>query len=666
MNYDDAQIAQLATSLSPRYSLIRVALSSQPVAQWTRQLKDFVLAISQKESDGEHTPAAIIRPGEQNGITRSVDYEPGSNRFIIKFPYDPMENMRVMDFVPGVHFIKTIQGWVVPASLINAEAIKHFTEDRAYTFTPPCQSHLIEMFKTAKELKQASHRFDGSTRQLGNILLRPFQVCGVEYAQRVERALIADQPGVGKTFQGLGFLDAVNGFPGLIVPPASYKYGWLDEIKRALPNRTTLVCNSQSHLQMSSLWQTYDLYVINYDLLSGGYTDDTKKVLVLSDVAQAIKDRGIKAIVCDEAHYIANEHAQRSQAVFMMAEGVKWRLALTGTPGERPVKLVGILQFLDRIKDFGNKTKFKQRYCGLKQIRTNTKKGTAWTANEGHNLPELNELMRSTFMILRRKKDVLDELPDLTRTLIRVDLSNRREYEEAEYDIVAYIRRIAYEDQKFRESLPTDWTPEQREIAIREYANDKERKAKRAQVIIKLNALRRLCAKGKLSSSQDWITSFREGEQKLVVFAFFRESQEELLKFCPTAERVFGTDSALTRNSAVKRFQELDAAREIICSISAAAEAITLTAASDVLVTELPWGADKDDQIVGRCHRSGQKNCVNAYYIVGNDSVDIDTYDLIQEKRQMRDAMLGADVDESEESFVDALMDKILARYTGR
>ena len=74
-----------------------------------------------------------------------------------------------------------------------------------------------------------------------------------------------------------------------------------------------------------------------------------------------------------------------------------------------------------------------------------------------------------------------------------------------------------------------------------------------------------------------------------------------------------------------------------------------------MLFLELDWTPAKHDQAEDRCHRIGQVDAVNAYYLLAADTVDEAISVLLERKR----ALIGAVTDgqpEDEESVVDALV----------
>jgi SNF2 family DNA or RNA helicase len=74
-----------------------------------------------------------------------------------------------------------------------------------------------------------------------------------------------------------------------------------------------------------------------------------------------------------------------------------------------------------------------------------------------------------------------------------------------------------------------------------------------------------------------------------------------------------------------------------------------------VAFLELDWTPAKHDQAEDRCHRIGQQDAVNAYYLLAADTVDETISTLLERKR----AVIGAVTDgreEDEEGVVDALV----------
>ena len=68
---------------------------------------------------------------------------------------------------------------------------------------------------------------------------------------------------------------------------------------------------------------------------------------------------------------------------------------------------------------------------------------------------------------------------------------------------------------------------------------------------------------------------------------------------------------------------------------------ITLTKASHVAALELPWTPGIMDQGEDRCHRIGQLDRVNAWYLLARGTLDWAVWDLIANKREIAREALG-------------------------
>ena len=142
-----------------------------------------------------------------------------------------------------------------------------------------------------------------------------------------------------------------------------------------------------------------------------------------------------------------------------------------------------------------------------------------------------------------------------------------------------------------------------------------------------------------------------------MVFARHREIQRALLERFPGALHILGDDSPRARERALRAFQAPDGRGNqlIVCSIEVAGQGLTLTRASNVAFLELDWTPAKHDQAEDRCHRIGQQDAVNAYYLLAAETIDETIATLLERKR----AVIGAVTDgreEDEEGVLDALV----------
>jgi SWI/SNF-related matrix-associated actin-dependent regulator 1 of chromatin subfamily A len=435
--------------------------------------------------------------------------------------------------------------------------------------------------------------------------LKPFQRAGVRYLLAQRRAFLADEQGLGKTIEALATLEADTAYPALVVCPAGLKLNWLREIERWLPGRTAQVLSGNGR---GAAPATTEITVVNYDIVAARL--------------QELRAMNPQALVLDESHHCKNAAAKRTQAVQRLSAAVPRDglvLALTGTPViNRPAELISQLRILGRLEDFGSGVRFGQRFRGP----------------DAHL--RLHWHLRARCFARRLKADVLPQLPAKTRAIVPVELDNEPEYRLAERDVVAWLQ-----------TQPLDLRELDTKVAA----------ALRAERLVRLNALKLLAARGKLRAALTWIHDFCSSGERLIVFAHHREVQRAVLERFPGALHILGDDAHGARDAAVRSFQATDGPDNqlLVCSIEVAGQGLTLTRASNVVFLELDWTPAKHDQAEDRCHRIGQRDAVNASYLLAAGTVDETISALLERKR----AVIGAVTDgraEDEEGVVDALV----------
>ena len=283
-----------------------------------------------------------------------------------------------------------------------------------------------------------------------------------------------------------------------------------------------------------------------------------------------------------------------------------------------------------------------KRYCQAFQSRW------GWDMSGAAHLDELNEKLRATCYVRRNKKDVLTELPPKQRAEVPVQISNRAEYTRAEHELIAWLRDRAQQDKNFLASIRD--LPEEEQKARKEArADDVAQKTQRAEQLVKIEALKQVAARGKLEAAKEWIESFLETGEKLVIFAWHREIVNALAEMF-SCDSITGETSLEKRQAAVDRFQSDPNCRVIALNVQAGGVGLTLTAASNVIFLELGWTPAVMDQATDRVHRIGQTNSVTAWYLLAEQTIDEDISELIESKRQIVNAATDGDFNKKAES----------------
>jgi SNF2 family DNA or RNA helicase len=526
---------------------------------------------------------------------------------IIKFPYDPEIITEVKKLPQRIWDIKK-KHWTAPITI----GVLEFADKYKFDVEDDVRHKIIELTKKSTELLVQSTSTDADINIPSlNGTLMPYQKAGVAYAGSVGRCLIADQMGLGKTVEAIASLEYRDAFPAIIVCPASLKENWKREINKWLPHRTVNILTGKGNIA------NVDVNIVNYDII-GRFVEPIMH----------LKPMGL---VLDESHYVKTSKTKRTEAVRDIAKKVPQSgtvLLLSGTPvTNRPEELVSQLEIMGMLSRFGGKWAFLKRYTNAYH------NGFGWDTKGASNLNELNMKLRQNCYIRRTKDEVLKELPAKTRNVVHVEPSGKgyAEYRKAEGDLLAFLAENGYR------------------------ASDTAEHLKRTTI------LKRLAADAKMEAVVEWIDSFLEScDRKLVVFGHNVAIVDSLASKYGNL-RVSGQDSMEDRQKAVDAFQNDPKARVIVLNLQAGGVGLTLTAGSDVCFVQQGWTPGEHDQAEDRCHRIGQKNSVQAWYLIGVNTIDEDIYDLIDAKRAIVDAVTEGD-EVQQASVVGDLMKRLYAK----
>ena len=470
------------------------------------------------------------------------------------------------------------------------------------------------------------------------MLLQPYQyqLEGVQYAVEKKRCILGDQPGLGKTLQAIctvvkAHREAViygESFPTLVVCPAALKVNWQREFKK-FAGLNAIILDDSNRQTWHSFYDCKkadgsplcEVFITNYESLKKFFVKRVSEggKLTMKGILFDERVNLFKSVIIDESHKCKSGKTQQGKFVEGLCKGKRFVLALTGTPVvNNNTDLIQQLKILGRLEDFGGYSRFVERYCdGPKQAS---------------NVKELNWRLWNCCFFRREKSKVLTQLPDKTRQYLQIDITNMKEYQSAESDIVKYLKQ---------------------------YKNASDAQVQRSMngaVMVKMGLLKQISARGKIKAVSEFIHDVIDGGEKLIVFGYLKEVIAELKKEFPNAVTVTGSDNISQKQFAVDSFQNNPDCKLIILNYKSGGTGLTLTASSRVAFIEFPWTFSDCEQAEDRAHRNGQKNNVNCYYFLGKDTIDKYMYDVIQTKKNIANGVTGTD-DQVEENMVNLAMD---------
>lgn len=429
--------------------------------------------------------------------------------------------------------------------------------------------------------------------------LYPFQVDGVEFLLNNPRAILADEPGLGKTYQALV---AARGAT-LIIAPAAFKNIWSDAIEEC-----------QQLLDPGVSFTIVSYHQVNGKSESGKLTDYLKPEL----------NKPWSTVIIDESHHLKNRKTKWTVAIFKLKTDRLY--LLTGTP----------------IPNWSH-----ELYCLLRLLFPGDKRftsywrwvGTWFEAKDnpwgGQTIGKLRDDKTwedfavdnglTTHYLRRLRDDVLPDLPPLREQTIVVDMLPKQ---KAVYNRVKKSNRAILESG--HEILA--WSTGGMYTKLHKLSTGVEVEDPSSKPCSnKLSILRELMVD-------------RVSDYTLVVCRF-NSSVDAVCRLMDdlgiSSVRVSGSVSDSDRELAVSSFQA-GKVGVMVATIDTIAEGYTLTKADCVIFVERHPRPSKNEQTRRRIHRIGQVRPCLQIDIVTANSVDTKLVDLLSRKTDNQMAVLGA------------------------
>lgn len=516
--------------------------------------------------------------------------------FYIGFSYDPALVAAVKKFT-GVGYNPQNKEWYVPFSLVTLNPLMKWLKDNGFEegmhYTP---SKRVVNFVEPPEIITPDTVLQACRELNFKRVPRSYQCEGVAYMINHGNCINGDGCGLGKTAQTILTIELLGAFPALIISPASVKYNWKKEWEKWNPERSVGVVERKKKKPDTSVWEC-DVVVINYDIL--GERNMEKPTAKFKEL---LKRLWVSCAI-DEIHFLKNEKALRTKMAKKITKRIPNVWGLTGTlTQKKPADLIQPFKIIRRFDDiFGDTLEFKFRYCNAK----NTMFGFDYSGFS--NLEELHELLRMGGYIRRNKRDVLTELPPLIEQTIEVPITNLKEYQRAENDLINYLEKIDIER-----------------------ANN----AVNAPHLVMVNTLKNLSIQGKLSFIKTYIKEWLEAneDEQLLVFGVHREPLQALAEDFK-APVIQGGVSSEQKQRIVNEFSQKKC-RLLFANIKSAGTGTDglQENCSNLVYIELPDNSTDLEQTNSRLERMGQKSSIIITYLLSPDTIDVEMRETVKDK----------------------------------
>ena len=279
--------------------------------------------------------------------------------------------------------------------------------------------------------------------------LFPHQRAGVAFLAASKRALLADEPGLGKTAQAIRALKRLKEqgedvFPAMIVCPNTLKKNWEREFQRWWPEVTTQVVKGTAGQRKKqfdiAVESNLDVVIINWESLRshsrlapygsvaltrcapcGGHDESISETRCEVHLRE-LNHIKFKAVVADEIHRSKDPKSKQTRALWSATGDAEIRFAMTGTPiANDVVDLWPILHWLSP-KDWPSKTKWIERMI---DTMLNAFGGMLVLGVKPHMQDEFYKTINPHMRRMLKAK-VLPWLPEIMRERRDVEMSTKQ------------------------------------------------------------------------------------------------------------------------------------------------------------------------------------------------------------------------------------------------
>lgn len=486
---------------------------------------------------------------------------------------------------------------------------------------------------TPFKLKRKIETFVAPTKYLPNRAISEIKYVGKELAQCIlinsdDHLYVTDNCILThNTLSSILYVE-MNGFEKVIViTPNSLKFNFGQEIQMFTKSNFHIVNWKKNKCGLSDS----KYIILNYDFFNSG---SKEKFQAKWD---KLKIGKIDCVICDECAKLKNTKSNtyhNFKSIFkkdiFKNEKIS-KIFLSGTP--MPNKTMELYTILNQISpvDFATKKYFYEYYCGMVH---NFDTGWGYIANDaGAKLEELYYKI-APFTHRKRKFEVLKDLPDkiYQKIILEMDSDEYSIYEKIEENVA-------------------------NEFVLHPNGN----------ALTTMLRLRQYTAHLKVKSILELIENILDTGEKVVIVDYFKDALYELKeKFGDISCLHTGDQTPEERAEMVKTFQDPNSNLKIFLgSIQTCGYGLTLTAANKLFFMTLPYSYGEYQQVSDRLHRIGQKNVVNIYPLIFDETIDSYVLTAIENKtKQIVKVMDNEDYKSNiSETVFSEVIEKIKEKY---
>lgn len=342
-------------------------------------------------------------------------YNLRTEKIIIIFPYDPGIAMRVKELGAYAHYEETLTKTF--AGIQKVKKFKHWQMDLTADVIAALNAskdvldfQIDALIFAAWETKQehAQKNLILSRAVETDFKLQPtwehlqfkipsFQMAAIEYIRLNARGvMLADEDYLDPKIETLLAIETGEMYPALIVCPIENKFTWAGKLKRYFPHQKFEILD-ENKFGIDELTQVsiigYHHFVQCYDILSAV---------------------NFKTLILDDNRHIADFNDKRTKLIIELAAATPRKIILSkGLDLSKPKNLITALMITEHIRDLGGFWRYVNKYCQAKQT------AHGWDFSGAAYIEELEEVLRSLFLIARKKEQIKTQIEDAMSRILK-------------------------------------------------------------------------------------------------------------------------------------------------------------------------------------------------------------------------------------------------------
>ncbi|KAA8547356.1 hypothetical protein F0562_003780 [Nyssa sinensis] len=455
--------------------------------------------------------------------------------------------------------------------------------------------------------------------------LKSYQIKGVKWLislwQNGLNGILADQMGLGKTIQTIGFLAHLKGKglngPYLVIAPLSTLSNWVNEISRFVPSINAIIYHGdrkeRDEMRRKHMPRTigpkFPVIITSYEV-------------ALNDARKHLRHYNWKYIVVDEGHRLKNSKCKLLKELKLLP--VENKLLLTGTPLQNNLaELWSLLNFI--LPDiFSSHEEFESWFDLSGKCNNEAMKEELEEKRRAQVVAKLHAILRP-FLLRRMKADVEQMLPRKKEIILYANMTeHQKNFQDhlVNKTLENYLREKADSGRGMKGKLNNLMIQLRKNCNhpdLLESAFDGSYFYPPVEQIVeqcgKFRLLDRLLVK--LFARKHKVLIFSQWTKILDIIEYY--FSEKGFEVC----RIDGSVRLDERKRQIKEFNDVNSnCRIFILSTRAGGLGINLTAADTCILYDSDWNPQVDLQAMDRCHRIGQTKPVHVYRLATAQSVE--------------------------------------------